>query len=88
VVGEVGLDLGDQVDVVGAGLVEPERRQEPVARARVTASFSQSRTAMSFVWQVRQMSPADTSCAISTRPASRTRTVPSAGNSKVLSWLP
>ena len=61
----------------------------PVARARVTASFTQSRIGMSLVWQARQMSPADTSCSMSTAPdSSTTRTVPSAGTSKVLSWLP
>ena len=36
----------------------------PVARARVTASFTQSRIGTSLVWHVRQMSPADTSCSM------------------------
>src|ERR1700710_111131 len=30
---------------------------DPVARARVTASFTQSRTGTSLVWHIRQMSP-------------------------------
>ena len=34
----------------------------PAARARVTASFTQSRIAMSLVWHMRKMSPACTSC--------------------------
>ena len=55
------------------------------ARARVTASFTQSRTGMSLVWQARQMSPASTSWLSRTSPAWLTTvTVPSAGISKVL----
>jgi hypothetical protein len=34
----------------------------PVARARVTASLTQSWIGASLVWQARQMSPASTSC--------------------------
>ncbi len=61
----------------------------PVARARVTASFTQSRTGTSLVWHIRQMSPAPTVCSRTTAPsASTTRTVPVDGISKVLSWLP
>ena len=37
----------------------------PVARARVTASLTQSRIGTSLVWQARQMSPALTSCSSS-----------------------
>ena len=60
-----------------------------MARARVTASFTQSRIGMSLVWHMRQMSPAATVCSRSVAPApSTTRTVPAAGISKVLSWLP
>ena len=61
----------------------------PVARARVTASFTQSRIGTSLVWQARQMSPALTSCSRSASPdPSTTRTVPAAAISKVLSWEP
>ncbi len=61
----------------------------PVARARVTASFTQSWTAASFVWHIRQMSPASTACSSRMAPAaSTTRTVPAAGISKVLSCEP
>ena len=61
----------------------------PVARARVTASLTQSRIGTSLVWQARQMSPAETACSSSAAPEpSTTRTVPSAGISNVLSWLP
>ena len=60
-----------------------------MARARVTASFTQSRTGASLVWQARQMSPASTGCSSSVVPAaSTTRTVPGAAISKVLSWEP
>ena len=60
-----------------------------LARARVTASLTQSRIEASLVWQARQMSPASTSCDISTSPAAlRTSTLPAAGISKVLSWEP
>ena len=40
----------------------------PVIRARVTASFTQSRIGASFTWQARQMSPASTACSISVLP--------------------
>ncbi|MNY66996.1 hypothetical protein D3C86_2045010 [compost metagenome] len=51
--------------------------------------MTQSRMAASLVWQARQMSPASTSCCISTLPsASTTRMVPSTVISKVLSWEP
>ena len=61
----------------------------PVARARVTASLTQSRIGMSLVWQARKMSPADTCCSSSTVPVwSTTRTVPFVGISNVLSWEP
>ena len=60
----------------------------PVARARVTASLTQSRIGTSLVWHIRQMSPAlDRRARAATSPAaSTTRTVPAAGISKVLSW--
>ena len=59
------------------------------SRARVTASFTQSRTGASLVWHMRQRSPAATACSSSTLPsASTTRTVPSRGNWKVLSCEP
>ena len=59
------------------------------ARARVTASFTQSRTGTSFVWQARQMSPASTSCDSSTSPAAfTTSTRPSRSMRKVLSCEP
>ena len=62
---------------------------EPVARARSTASRTQSATGASFVWQPRQRSPGSTSCSSSALPsASSTRTVPAAAISNVLSWLP
>ena len=62
----------------------------PVARARVTASFTQSRIGASLVWHARQMSPASTACSMSTVPdcvddAHRAR---SAAISKVLSCEP
>lgn len=61
----------------------------PVARARVTASFTQSLIGSSLVWQARKMSPAPTACSRTTLPAwSTRRTVPVVGISKVLSWLP
>ena len=67
----------------------------PVARARVTARCTQSRTGASCVVQARQMSPVATSWDSSTAPGSApapstttTSTVPSAGMRKVLSWLP
>ena len=61
----------------------------PVARARSTASRTQSATAASLVWQPRQMSPGSTSCSSSVAPEpSTTRTLPAASISKVLSWLP
>ncbi len=59
------------------------------ARARVTASFTQSRTGTSFVWHARQMSPASTSCAMSTSPAAfTTSTRPSRSMRNVLSCEP
>jgi hypothetical protein len=62
---------------------------DPVARARFTASFTQSRIAASLVWQARQMSPVSTRCSISTFPAPSTmRTLPSEAISKVLSCEP
>ena len=61
----------------------------PVARARVTASLTQSRIAASLVWQARQMSPGCTSCSMRTVPApSTTCTVPASPITNVLSWLP
>lgn len=61
----------------------------PVARARVTASLTQSRIGASLVWQARKMSPAETACWRTTFPASSTtRTVPVVAISNVLSWLP
>ncbi len=59
----------------------------PVARARVTASLTQSRIGTSLVWHIRQMSPSETTCSSTTSPlSSTTRTVPVRGISKVLSW--
>ena len=59
------------------------------ARARLTASLTQSRTGTSLVWQARQMSPSKTWCSMSTPPvASRIWTWPAALISKVLSWEP
>ena len=40
----------------------------PVARARVTASLTQSRIGASLVWQARKMSPAQTACSITALP--------------------
>ena len=90
VLGEVLLHLGDQVGVVGAGLVEPEDRRgaggagpgdgelDPVADRRRPWSGRRARCR-----------PARPSCSISTSPAAlTTRTVPAAGISKVLSWEP
>ena len=61
-----------------------------MARARVTASFTQSRMGASLVWHMRQMSPTPTLCAkISLpEPLSTTLTVPAFLISKVLSWEP
>ena len=60
-----------------------------MARARVTASLTQSRMATSLVWHIRKMSPAATGCSSTVLPASSTtRTVPSREISNVLSWLP
>ena len=62
---------------------------DPVARARDTASFTQSRMAMSLVCVPRQMSPLPTSCDMRTSPAAfSTSTRPAAAISNVLSWLP
>ena len=61
----------------------------PVARARETASFTQSRMGMSLVWHMRKTSPAATGTVKTTSPEpSVTLTVPSTGISNVLSWLP
>jgi len=61
----------------------------PVARARFTASFTQSRIGRSLVWHMRQMSPCSTLCCMSTLPlASSTRTVPAVEISNVLSCEP
>ncbi len=43
----------------------------PVARARVTASLTQSRIGMSFAWHMRKMSPGSTFCCRSVAPAGR-----------------
>ena len=60
-----------------------------MARARVTASLTQSWIATSLVWHIRQMSPGSTVVSSSTVPASSTtRTVPACGISKVLSCEP
>ena len=59
------------------------------ARARVTASFTQSRTGTSLVWQARQMSPASTSWESRVSPAEFfTATVPAASMMNVLSCEP
>src|SRR4051812_43410595 len=61
----------------------------PVARARRTASCTQSLIGASLVRQARKMSPASTCCSSSAVPLlSTTRMVPAAAASKVLSWLP
>ncbi len=61
----------------------------PVARARVTASFTQSRMGASFARHARQMSPRSTSWESSTVPEpSTTLTVPATGISKVVSCEP
>ena len=58
--------------LVGAG--------EPEARARLTASLTQSRIGMSLAWHIRKISPGSTDCSSSTFPAlSATRTDPAAG---------
>ena len=60
-----------------------------MARARRTASCTQSLIGASLVWQARKTSPVATCWVSSTVPsASTTRTVPGALISKVLSWLP
>ena len=60
-----------------------------MARARSTASRTQSAIGASLVWHARQMSPASTSCSSSVSPSAvTTRTVPGASISNVLSWLP
>ncbi len=76
-----------------ASWARPESSQntagEPVARARVTASWTQFRIGASLVWHIRQMSPAATGVSSTTAPASSvTWTVPALGISKVLSWEP
>ena len=62
----------------------------PDARARVTASFTQSRIAASLVTGIRQMSPSSTSHDSSTSPLSISTmsATPSSGISKVLSCEP
>ena len=61
----------------------------PDARARPTASRTQSRTGSSFVWHMRKMSPTLTGCSISTPPpAATTRIVPAPDAVKVLSCEP
>ena len=82
--------LGDELRVVRARLVEPEHdgRAGEAGRAGPRGR-TQSRTGASFTWHARQMSPASTSCCITTSPARfTTRTVPSTGISKVLSCEP
>ena len=60
-----------------------------MARARLTASFTQSWIGASFTWHIRQISPFSTLCSKRVAPvSSTTRTVPGAGSSKVLSWEP
>jgi hypothetical protein len=60
-----------------------------VARARFTASLTQSWIGRSFVRHMRQMSPASTACWVRARPpSSSTRTVPGAWISNVLSCEP
>ena len=58
--------------------------------ARCTASLTQSRTASSLVWHMRQMSPVATSCSNTTSSESlaTTLTTPSAEIWKVLSCEP
>ena len=62
----------------------------PEARARVTASLTQSRIAASLVTGIRQMSPSSTFCVNNTSPVSMSTmsATPSSGISNVLSWLP
>ena len=61
----------------------------PVARARATASRTQSLIGASFVWHMRQMSPASTVCSNTALPSSpTTRIVPGADMMKVLSCDP
>ena len=61
----------------------------PEARARVTASLTQSRIGASLAWQARQMSPVWTVCSSRTLPsAATTRITPSLGTSNVLSCEP
>ena len=61
----------------------------PVARARVTASFTQSRIGRSRVRHMRQMSPGSTTCSVRMWPLpSTTRIVPGVAISNVLSCEP
>ncbi len=62
----------------------------PELRARVTASFTQSRMGASFTWHMRQMSPCSTSWLSSTSPVARSTMLatPSSAISKVLSCEP
>ena len=87
---QVLLDLGDQVGVVGAALVQPEHGRvaggagagdgelDPVAGSGRPWSGRRGRC------RPRRPPARARRC----RPASTTRTVPVAGISKVLSWLP
>ncbi|MNQ91608.1 hypothetical protein D3C85_1069980 [compost metagenome] len=60
-----------------------------LARARLTASLTQSWIGASLTWHIRQMSPVSTACSSRTWPLSSvTRTTPSVGIWKVLSWEP
>jgi len=62
----------------------------PVARARETASLTQSWIGASFVWHMRQMSPCSTSCekTVSSVALSTTRITPFDATSNVLSCEP
>ena len=61
----------------------------PDARARPTASRTQSRIGSSFVWHMRKMSPAPAGCSIRTPPpGATTRNAPAPGAVKVLSCEP
>jgi hypothetical protein len=81
VLGEVGFDLGDDLGVVGALSSSQKMAGVLVRRARLTASFTQSCTGASLVWQARQMSPSSTACSRRTLPvSSTTRMVPAPGD--------
>ena len=73
----------------GRGSRRARRPRARRSRGRAsTASLTQSRTGTSLVWQARQMSPASTSCSISTSPALVDARAPCRrpAISKVLSW--